>query len=127
MTKPKIKQIGKVITEVISISVIIFLFTPLFSASELPTKERLFTFPELTGIPRIEQRKSVAKDPKSEKKARGVSHFSTDFDRERIILLPPRSVENAITKETARTRKSGGLFELAPTKSKITPMNFCPS
>ena len=125
--KPRIKQIGKVITEVRSISVIIFLFTPLFLANEQPTKETLFTFPELIGIPKAEQMKRVTKDPKSEKKARGVSHFSIDFDSDPIIFLPPRSVENAITRETASTRKIGGLFALIPTKSRITPMNFCPS
>ena len=128
--KPKIKQIGNVITEVVSISVIIFLFTLILFARPHPTMDRLFTFPVLIGIPRTEQIKRVTKEPMSEKKAREVSKLSTDFNNELIIFLPPSIVEKHITKETVKIKASGTLVWLVlliPSKNSIIAMNFCPS
>ncbi len=130
IAKPSKKQIGNVITDVISISVIIFLFVPAPLARPLPTIDKLFTFPVLIGIPRAEQIKRVRNEPTSEKKARGVSKLSTDFDRELMIFLPPSIVEKHITRETMKI-KANGIFEypssLIPSKNIIIAINFCPS
>ena len=124
--KPNIKQIGNVVTEVISISVIIFLFAPAFLASPPPTIDKLFTFPVLIGIPKTEQIKRVMKEPTSEKKAKGVSKLSTDFDRELIIFLPPIMVEKHMTRETIKINDNGILvwLLLVPNKKSIMAMNF---
>ena len=130
ITKPSKKHNGKVITEVISISVIIFLFTLAPLALPLPIIDRAFTFPVLIGIPIKEQIKRVIKEPMSEKKARGVSKLSTDFDRVLIIFLPPNMVERHITRETMRINVSGTFEDsslLIPSKNIIIAMNFCPS
>lgn len=125
--KQKTKQIGKVITEVTIISVIIFLFIPFFKDKLPPTSDMLLTFPELIGIPRSEQISNVKKELKSEKKARGVSHFSIDLDKELIIRLPPKSVENDIIDETDKIKKRFDPLALTPANASIIPMNFWPS
>ena len=126
---PKKNEIGRVIREVTKILIITLLLCPLATLSVAKT-DALFTFPVLTGMPRMEHTIRVQKAAASAKKPLDVSVFSLNLSIDERILLPLSTVEMPITAATEKTAKAGGadtLARLTPDKISIIAKSFCPS